>query len=481
MTESAPAGADQIAANVRAGRHTAVAATGAALAAIHAANPLLTAADVIRDDAAMAEAKALDDRLEARRAADPPGRRPGAHLADLPLAGVPVAVKAEYDVAGLVTTHGGRANATPAEADSEVVRRLRAAGAIVVATTHMPEFGQFPFTEGAAWGATANPWDRTRSPGGSSGGSAALVAAGCVPVALGGDGGGSIRIPASCCGLVGLKPVRGRVSTAPYPDLWGPLGTVGALTRTVADCAMTYDVLRGATRVDRYAAPEPAETFVAAAAREPGPLRIGWLTAAPWAAIRTDRHVRACIAAVARALAAAGHRVEELPGRWPDAQPAFLPLFYAALRGEAARVERPDLLEARTRASLRAGVWAGPQVRLQAIRLADRMAAGVQRRFAAYDVVLTPTIACLPPRLGRLDATGSTRALLRSLPMVAFTTLANVTGHAAISVPAGVIGGLPVGVQLYAPGGDETRLLPLAAQLERLLPWGAPPPLTPGR
>lgn len=454
----------EIGAQVRAGRRTAASVIDAALADIAAANPILHAADVVRAEQARVEAAAVD----ARRAA-------GADLG--PLAGVPVVVKAEYDVAGLVTTHGGRANETPAAADSEVVRRLRAADAVVVATTHMPEFGQFPFTEGAAWGATRNPWNPAHSPGGSSGGSAALVAAGCVPIGVGGDGGGSLRVPASSCGIVGLKPVRGRVSCGPHPDLWGPLGTIGALTRTVADCAATYDVLRGAIRTDRYSAPEPAETFVAAAAREPGILRIGWTTTPPAPIVRTDPRVAAQVAAVAQTLASAGHEVVELPGRWPDAQPAFVPLFYAALRAEAARVERPEKVEARTRSSLRAGLWVRPMLRLQAIKSAGRIAAAVERRFAHYDVILTPTMACLPPRLGQLDAAGSARALRRSMPMVAFCTLANVTGHAAMSVPAGVLDGLPVGVQLYAPGGDETRLLPLAAQLERLAPWPDPPPL----
>ncbi|QQR99991.1 MAG: amidase [Austwickia sp.] len=455
---SPAASAVEIAQAVRTGQVRCVDVVTAALDRIARLDPQLRAFDVVRRDAALAEAAALDERA-----------------AEGPLAGVPVAVKAAYDVAGLVTTHGGRSNSTPAQEDSEVVRRLRGAGAIVVGTTHMPEFGQFPFTEGAAWGATRNPWDPTRSPGGSSGGSAAAVATGCVPVAIAGDGGGSIRVPASCCGILGLKPVRGRVSTAPWPDLWGPLGTTGPLTRNVADCATTYDVIRGATRVDRYAAPEPAEPFAAAAARDPGRLRIGVLTRPPWPGLRTDRRVAAVVAEVAQVLASAGHAVTELPGRWPDAQPAFLPLFYAALRGEAAHVEHPDRLEARTRSSLRAGAWVQPQVRLQAIRRADRIRAAVERRFAACDVVLSPTLACLPPRLARLDGAGSSRALLRSLPMVAFTTLANVTGHAAVSVPGGAVGGLPVGVQLYAPHSDETCLLPLAAQLERLRPWGPPP------
>lgn len=460
-----PLGAGDIALEVTAGRRTAAAVVDGALARIAAARGL-RAVDVVLADEARRDARALDERIAA-----------GGDVG--PLAGVPVAIKAENDVAGVVTTFGGRANSTPAQHDSEVVRRLRAAGAIVVATTHMPEFGQFPFTEGAAWGATINPWAPARSPGGSSGGSAAAVAAGLVPVAIGGDGGGSIRIPASCCGLVGLKPVRGRVSTAPWPGLWGPLGVIGPLTRTVADTARVYDAIWGATRADRYAAPPPAESFGEARTREPGPLRIGVVTRAPWPVVRVDPRVAAVVREVASALAALGHRVTEVPGRFPDAQPAFVPLFYAALREEAGRVEHPERLEARTRSSLRSGAWAVPEVRRLAIAKADAMERAVLRRFEAYDVLLTPTIACLPPPAGRLDGAGATRALARSMPMVAFSSLANVTGHAAISVPGGLVDGLPVGVQLYGVGGDETRLLQLAAQLEAARPWPLVAPARP--
>jgi amidase len=179
-----------------------------------------------------------------------------------------VAIKEELDVAGTVTTFGGKANSSPAAADAEPVRRLRAAGAVVVGKTTMPEFGAFPYTESAARGITRNPWDPTRTPGGSSGGSAVAVATGMVPVALGGDGGGSIRIPAACCGIFGLKPQRGRVSNAPHEHLWWALGTVGPLSRSVRDSALVYDVLRGNLDTDLYRAGD-APSFVEAAAREP--------------------------------------------------------------------------------------------------------------------------------------------------------------------------------------------------------------------
>lgn len=437
---------------VRRGRLGARESVVAALGRIDAADRRLRAVDVVRREEALVEADAVDPNA--------------------PLAGVPVLVKAENDVAGLVTTFGGRAGGAPATADAEVVRRLRAAGAVVVGTSHLPEFGQYPFTEGAAWGATANPWDLTRSPGGSSGGSAAAVAAGLVPLAIGGDGGGSIRIPAACCGLVGLKPVRGRVSTSPHPDLWGALGTIGPLTRSVADTALAYDSLAGTTDIDRFAAPGPAESFAAAAAREPGRLRIAWLTRAPWPGVRTDPEVAAAVREVAARLGDAGHDVVEVGGRWPDAQRSFVPQFFDAVRVECTRVAHPERLEVRTRANARAAAWVTPTVLRRALAGGAALARAVRDHFAGYDVVLTPTTACLPPPIGRLDAAGTSRALARSMPMIAFTSLANVTGHAALSLPGGTSRcGLPVGVQLYAPHGDETTLLPLAAQLERLAPW----------
>lgn len=455
------ASALETAAAVRAGRVTARCVTAAALARIADLDPLLNAFDVVRRHEALTEAGALD--------AGGPGH-------DGPLAGVPVAIKAEQPVAGLVTTYGGRGNSTPAAADAEVVRRLRAAGAIVVGTTNMPEFGQFPFTEGASWGATRNPWDTSRSTGGSSGGSAAAVASGMVPVAIGGDGGGSIRVPAACCGLVGLKPVRGRVSAAPLAALWGALGTIGPLTRTVADTAAVYDVISGSLPSDRYAAPPPTEPFATAATREPGPLRIGWLTSpAAQHGIRVDHEVAAAVEGTADRLAGAGHTVERLPGHFPETSRDLMPQFYAAIRDCVDLVEHPDRLERRTRSTARMGTLARGPVREAAVRGSERMRRRIEERWGAYDAVLVPTMACRVPPLGRLDAIGSNHALLRSVPMVTFTGLANITGHPAISIPGGRDGdGLPIGVQLLTTRHDEGLLLSLAAQLERLRPWPRP-------
>lgn len=431
--------------------NTVVQTIEAALQRLHA-NAQLNAFEQVRAEQALSEAATID--------AGGPGH-------DGPLAGVPIAIKAENAVAGLVTTYGGRSNSTPAPADSEVVRRLRAAGAIILGTTVMPEFGQFPFSESAANGQVRNPHQHTHSTGGSSGGSAAAVAAGVVPIAIGGDGGGSIRIPAACCGLVGLKPTRGRVSTAPNSNLWGTLGTIGPLTKTAAESALVYDVISGTTSVDAYHAPQPQMSYREQIAEGPGSLRIGLLMRPAPGPVRVDREVAAAVRNLAERLTKLGHQVDEVEGTWPDPTAAFVPQFFHAIRDEARQMEHPDRLEWRTRSTARLGVWVRPGVLKAAIREGERLTAKVERRFSAYDVVLSPTLACTVPRLGQLDASGSLHSLLRSMPMIAFTTLANVTGHPAISVPAGVDrSGLPIGAQLMSFGSDEGRLLALAHQID---------------
>ena len=313
-----------------------------------------------------------------------------------PLHGVPVAIKEELDVAGCVTTYGGRANTRPATADSEVVRRLRAAGAVVVGKTAMPEFGSFPFTESEHTGYTLNPWDESRSPGGSSGGTAVAVATGMVPVGLGGDGGGSIRVPSAFTGIFGLKPQRGRVTTAPHPHLWWKLGVVGPLTRSVADSALVYDVIRGNLPTDLYRAGGDA-SFVAAAAREPGRLRIGWSVKVPDLGVRNDPvHVDA-VRETARLLTDLGHDVREVDPHYPDPTLAFVPQFFAGIRTEADEVDHFDRLERRTRQTYRLGSWVTPRVRDAALRRTEAYSARLNRVFDDLDVLLTPVTAHRPP------------------------------------------------------------------------------------
>src|SRR4051794_35359894 len=319
-----------------AGEATVADVVEASLGRIERRNPGLNAFSVVLAERARADAV----RLDAQRAA---GEQVG------PLHGVPVAIKEEIDVAGCVTTFGGRGNSTPASEDGEVVRRLRQAGAVVVGKTRMPEFGQWPFTESIDGGITRNPWDRTRTPGGSSGGTAAAVASGMVPVAIGGDGGGSIRIPSACCGLFGLKPTRGRVTSDPTPHLWWALGTTGPLTRTVLDSALVYDVIRGNVAGDMFTAPEPPTTFIAAAGTDPGRLRIGWSVKPVTRGVRPAREHVAAVEEPARLLAGLGHEVREVAPDSPDTTLAFTPQFLGGVRAEGDAVEHYERLEPRPR------------------------------------------------------------------------------------------------------------------------------------
>jgi amidase len=366
--------------------------------------------------------------------------------------------------------------------DHNVVRRLRAAGCVVVGTTTMPEFGILPVTETRRFGPTHNPWDRTRTPGGSSGGSAAAVAAGMVPFAHGNDGGGSLRIPAACCGLVGLKPQRGRVSVAPDAGE-AFLVSDGVLTRTVAETALLLDVLAGTEVGDSSWAPPPAEPFAQAAARTPARLRIAATTVPPLA----DGPVSAdAIDAVARAgalLEDLGHEVVQADPPWggEDLLPTFTALFgpavcvqiaaVAAARGRSPRQEDME--------SLSWAIWQrstsidAVQAATAALRL-QRLARSIVRWASDYDALLCPSLAEAPVPLGTLDPMTSDpmRTFARSGTFTPFTAISNVTGSPAISLPLYEDPhGLPLGVQLVGRPAGEGDLLALAAQLEEALPW----------
>lgn len=453
------AGVERLAAMASAGEVSARELAEASLARIAELDGSLNAFTVVLREQALAEA---DDRDRLRAAGDALG----------PLHGVPVAIKDELDVAGEVTTFGGRGNSTPASRDAEVVRRLREAGAVVVGKTAMPEFGQWPFTESVAFGITRNPWDLTRSTGGSSGGTAAAVASGMVPFGMGGDGGGSIRIPAAVCGLFGLKPHRGRVSSDPHEHLWWALGTAGPLTRSVVDSALVYDVIHGALTGDRFRAEAPGVSFLEAARADPGPLRIAWSTRPVTVGVRPHPEHVAAVRATAALLADLGHQVEEVDPGYPDPTAAFVPQFFAGVASEAAIVEHPERLERRTRETLRLGRWVRPGVVEWAMRQGEKVAERANRVLTAHDLLLTPTVAHRPPEVGVLDGVGSLRASLLAMPMIAYTALWNVTGNPAASVPAGFgSDGLPLAVQLVGRAHAETTILAVAAQLEQARPW----------
>jgi amidase len=461
-THLADLGVAELVRRTTAGEVSALEVTEACLARIEQRDPALNAFSVVLADQARAEAAARDAALAA-------GKTPG------PLHGVPIGIKDELDVAGSVTTFGGRSNTTPVTEDGEVVRRLRDAGAVIIGKTRMPEFGQWPFTESEDGGCTRNPWNLEHTPGGSSGGTAVAVAAGLVPIAIGGDGGGSIRIPSACCGLFGLKPERGRVSTAPMTHLWWGLGTVGPLARSVLDSAIVYDVLRGPVEGDLFRAAEPATSFTEAARTEPGQLRIGWSTRSPIRGVRPHpSHVQA-VRETAQLLTDLGHDVREVDPHYPDATVAFVPQFLGGIRTESDAVQHYDRLERRTRQTYRLGSWVRPRVIEWALRAGEKVAARTERIFAEVDVLLTPTIAHRPRRIGALARGGTVTAALRAQPMIAHCALWNVSGNPAAAVPAGVgEDGLPLSVQLVGRRNDETTLLSLSAQLESARPWAMP-------
>ncbi|MDQ6803394.1 MAG: amidase [Actinomycetota bacterium] len=461
-TEIAYAGVAVQAELIRAKQISAVELTRTLLARIERLDPTLNAFRIVLAEEALAEAAVRDAEASSNHERGP-------------LHGVPIAIKDELDVAGHLTTFGGAARTKPAAADSEPVRRLRAAGAIVIGKTRMPEFGQWPFTESAAGGHTRNPWDTTRTPGGSSGGTAAAVAAGMAAAGMGGDGGGSIRIPAACCARFGLKPQRGRVSVLPAADLWHALGTVGPLTRNVRDSALIYDAIRGNVPSDRYRAHDPAVSFEQAATTEPHRLRLAVCARPSALGVRLDPEQKRALEQTAETLRELGHRVQEHDLRYPPLEPAFVPQFYGGVRDEAAMVERPDLLERRTKQTLAIGrLFPAAAVRW-AVTHGERLAARINRIFDDYDLLLTPTIPSVPRSVGALDGIGSLHASLRAVPYVAYTAVWNVCGNPAASVPAGFeqLGGLPLAAQLVAPPHDEATLLAVAPQLERAKPYRA--------
>jgi amidase len=411
-------------------------------------------------------------RLEAEQA--DARRGAGGDAARRPLLGVPIAVKDDIDVAGEVTTYGTNAQDVPARADAEVVRRLREAGAVIIGKTNVPELTLWPFTETATHGATRNPWDAQRAPGGSSGGSAAAVAAGLVGAALGSDGAGSIRIPAAWCGLFGLKPQRGRVSMAPRVRPWYGLSVNGVLTRSVADTALFHDVASGAIDSDSDRAPAPAVAFSSAARTPPGPLRIAYSTRIPLGVISSlDADAARAVDDTVALLRSLGHEVAE---RDPDyGSDALLAVTLRYLRGthdDARALAHPERLERRTRAMARMGGLIPPALLERSLAGEAELTRRLNGVLEDHDVLLTPSTAAPPPRIGQLQGRGALWTLNAVAGMVPYNGVWNVTGQPAASVPA-MFGadGLPRGVQLVARPNDEATLLSLAGQLEAERPW----------
>ncbi|MET7377940.1 amidase [Streptomyces sp. NPDC005526] len=458
MTLDRAAGLAATARALAAGEVSSRALVAETLSRIEAAQGALNAFRIVRAEAALAEAEAADRELSAG------ARRP--------LLGVPVAVKDDMDVAGEPTAFGCQGEFPPVPEDGEAVRRLRAAGAVIVGKTNTCEFGQWPFTEGPAFGDTRNPWATDRTPGGSSGGSAAAVAAGLVPAALGSDGAGSVRIPAAWTHLVGIKPQRGRVSTWPRGESFHGITVNGTLARTVADAALLLDAASGNHPRDPHR-PLPLDVS-AAVGRDPGRLRIALSLKPPFTAVpaRLDPEVRARVVALADRLAAAGHLVEEADPPYGQIGLTFVPRATAGIAERVREAPDPRLLDRRTHGAARLGRLLGG-VPLRAARRAEAV---MHRRigafFEAYDVVLAPTTAGPPPRIGAMRDLGGLATDRAMIAVCPYAWPWNVLGWPGVNVPAGfVAGGLPVGAQLLGPANSEPLLVSLAAQLEAELRW----------
>ncbi|MFF4776587.1 amidase [Microtetraspora fusca] len=411
------------------------------------------------------------------------------HADDGPFGGVPFAIKdLVLHAAGVPQRAGSRllGGGVPMPADTYLMARFRAAGLATMGVTATPELGFNASTEPVATGPVRNPWDLTRSAGGSSGGSAALVAARALPVAHANDGGGSIRIPAGCCGLVGLKPTRGRITVGPdYADPLLGLGIEFAVTRTVRDCARLLDAVYGAEPGDRYLLPDPRRPFADEVKAGSRPLRIAFTTTPMSGHGEVDLQCVDAVRRVAGQLESMGHTVVEAApaidsDAFDDANFIAWTSFLADSVDQIAAVlgatPGPDTLEATTLACAEHG----RDLRAQDLHAADRVFNMTTRSFAAffgeYDVLLTPTTCAPNAPLGHLDANapdlGARGWYDRIFTFAGFTAWANVTGMPAISLPLATSAeGWPIGVQLGAGQAQEATLLGLAADLERALPW----------
>jgi amidase len=385
----------------------------------------------------------------------------------LPLLGVPVAIKDDVDFDGEVTACGSGAVSSAAVRDAEVVSRLRAAGAVIIGKTNVPELMIFPFTESLTFGATRNPWNTALSPGGSSGGSGAAVAAGLAPLALGSDGGGSIRIPSGWCGLFGLKPQRDRVPLAPHDDAWCGLSVNGPIARTVEDAALFLDVTT--------ATPGSTGGFVRAAGKEPARLRIALSTKVPPPLIaKVGKEQRAAVEEAGALLRDLGHVVVM---RDPDYPPAavyanFLPRFFRGIYEDVRELPHQDRLERRTRNMARIGSLLSER-RMATVRAAESaVTERIQSIFDDVDVVITPGNATGPSRIGAYQRRGGVSTLLLVSQRVPFFELWNLTGQPAAAVPWGLDhDGVPLSIQLVGRPSDEATLLALSAQIEVARPW----------
>jgi amidase len=471
----------------------------------------VAAGDVTPDallDLALAQHARVHGRVNAVvRLMEPQARAQAAEPLRGPLAGVPFLIKdGVQDYAGIPTTYGSRSMTRNLPSrHAHVVQRYLDAGLVIFGKTNLPEFATRGVTDPVLYGRTNNPWDLSRTPGGSSGGAAAAVAAGIVPMAAGNDGGGSLRIPAACCGLFALRPSRGRVSSGPgIAEVWFGASSEGVISRSVRDSALALDVLHGPEPGDPFVIAPPAAPYVDLVRRDPGKLRIGYSTASP---IGTDVHPEAvrAVAHAARLLAQLGHDVEEAAPAIDGAALAksYLHLYFGQIPAMVRRAQalgaRRDEVELMNRILVTLGDSVSATRLTTELNRWNDYARSLGDYFGRYDLFLTPTLAHPPithgtgdpsvaeqRMLGFLHGTGILGVLARlglldktvdkiatdNLRYVPFTQLSNLTGTPSMSVPLHwTADGLPLGVQFMGPFGSEDRLLQVARQLEEAQPW----------
>lgn len=435
-------------------------------------------------EAAIARAEAVNPRLNAINLPFYDwARASAAHaLTEAPLAGVPFLLKdLGAHLADFPTSAGSKVFATaPAQADSAIVNAYRKAGLIIFGKTNTPEFGLEPVTEPELFGPSRNPWNLEHTPGGSSGGAAAAVAAGIVPAAHASDGGGSIRIPASCCGLFGMKPSRGRVSMAPADEGWGGFSIQHVVSRSVRDSALLLDIASRPQPGDPYWAEPHERPFAEEVGRDPGRLKVAFTTQA----IASDAIDPVCADAVrdaARLCAELGHHVEEIALDWayePVREAGGLIVaanIAAMLDNEAARRGREigeDEIEAYTLALYHRGRAVAASDYIRALQVAHAFGRTVARTFQGFDLLLMSTLGCPPPPVGWLRGGGPGEYMKRLFDFMPNTQAFNITGQPAMTVPLGRTDeGLPIGIQFVGQPAGEGVLFRLAAQLEEARPW----------
>jgi amidase len=441
------AGAAKHARMLAAGKITAPELLEIYLARIALLDPQLNSFRVVLADTARQEAEDAQRRLDA-------GER-------LLLLGVPVAIKDDIDVAGQLTTFGSSAVTEPKPKDAEVVRLLRAAGAVIIGKTNVPELMTLPFCESESFGATRNPWDPTLTTGGSSGGNGAALAAGLVPLAVGSDGGGSIRIPSSWCGLYGLKTQRGQVPLLPRVEPWCGLDVYGPMARSVEDAALFLDVITGGD-------------FVNAVAQGPNKLRIALSTKTPPLTFaKAGKQQVAAVEAAGERLKGRGHIVETRNPDYPlwTIIGYYLPRYFRGIYNDVRPLPHPERLEARTRHMARVGSWLSEPfirwIRAKESKLAKRM----EPTFDKFDVLITPGNGKGPSRIGAYRNRGILRSLLFASARVPFYETWNMTGQPAAVLPWGLDAKrIPLSIQLICKKNDEATLLALSAELEALRP-----------